>query len=249
MRIFYSTLLSLCCLFFIMPILWAQTKKEEGKALPPGTYAEFDTTMGTIICRLFTDKAPKTTANFIGLAEGTKEWKDPKTGQMVKKPFYDGLIFHRVIPGFMIQGGCPLGNGRGGPGYKFDDEFHPDLLHNKPGILSMANAGPNTNGSQFFITEAATPHLNPQMINGTKRGHAVFGEVVQGMDVVRKIAGVERDANDKPLKPVVIRKLKINRIPSSTTAPTEAPKDSQIKRPSTTSETDYTKPETNYGNK
>ncbi len=221
-------------------------KKTEDKTsqLPPGTYAVFDTSLGTIIGRLFTDKAPKTTANFIGLAEGTKEWKDPATGQWIKRPFYNGLSFHRVIPGFMIQGGCPLGNGRGGPGYKFDDEFHPDLLHNKPGILSMANAGPNTNGSQFFITEAPTPHLNPKLAGGVKRGHAVFGEVVGGLDVVKKIARVERDSNDKPLKPVVIKKLTIKRI-----APVPGESREGVARPALSSETSYAKPETTYGNK
>ncbi|MBN1901324.1 peptidylprolyl isomerase [Candidatus Sumerlaeota bacterium] len=235
---------------FITSPLYAQGEKGKEKPLPPGTYAVFDTSMGTIICRLFTDKAPKTTANFIGLAEGTKEWKDPKTGQMVKKPFYDGLIFHRVIPGFMIQGGCPLGTGFGGPGYKFDDEFHPELLHSKPGILSMANAGPNTNGSQFFITEVPTPHLNSRLQGGVKRGHAVFGEVFQGMDVVRKIAKVERGANDKPLKPVVINKLTIRRVTGKEDSAESAPKkDSEIRRPSVASETNYTQPETNYGKK
>jgi peptidyl-prolyl cis-trans isomerase A (cyclophilin A) len=242
--------MTFCFLVSIAPLICAQTKREEGKDLPPGTYAVFETSMGTIVCRLFTDKTPKTTANFIGLAEGTREWKDPKTGQKVKKPFYDGIAFHRVIPNFMIQGGCPLGTGRGGPGYTFDDEFHPDLLHDKPGILSMANAGPNTNGSQFFITEAPTPHLNASMEKGVMRGHAVFGEVVQGLDVVRKITRVERDENDKPLQPIVIKKLTINRIQGAVSAPTAAPKEeSQIRRPSTTTETDYTKSETNYGKK
>jgi peptidyl-prolyl cis-trans isomerase A (cyclophilin A) len=221
-------------------------KKGEDKTsqLPPGTYAVFNTSMGQIICRLFTDKAPKTTANFIGLAEGTREWKDPATAQWIKRPFYDGLIFHRVIPGFMIQGGCPLGNGSGGPGYKFDDEFHPDLLHNKPGILSMANAGPNTNGSQFFITEAPTPHLNPRVAGGVKRGHAVFGEVVEGIDVVKKIVRVERDPQDKPLKPVVIKKLTIKRIAAKAGESAE-----RASRPALSSETSYDKPETSYGKK
>src|SRR5690349_16133949 len=116
------------------------------------TTATFDTSEGTFKVKLFDDKAPNTVANFVGLAEGTKEWTDPKTGQKVKRPFYDGLIFHRVIDGFMIQGGCPMGNGMGGPGYKFADEFGPGLRHDREGLLSMANSGPNTNGSQFFIT-------------------------------------------------------------------------------------------------
>ena len=123
-------------------------------------YATLKTSMGDIVVQLFEDKAPKTVANFVGLASGTKEWTDPKTGEKVKKPLYNGTIFHRVIPGFMIQGGDPLGNGTGGPGYRFEDEFNPDLRHTKGGILSMANAGPNTNGSQFFITLAPTLHLD-----------------------------------------------------------------------------------------
>src|SRR5579883_423575 len=118
----------------------------------PGEYAIIYTSMGNIVCRLFEKEAPKTVENFVGLAEGTKEFRDPITGKKEKRPYYDGLIFHRVIPQFMIQGGCPQGDGRGGPGYNFADEFHPSLRHNKPGKLSMANAGPNTNGSQFFIT-------------------------------------------------------------------------------------------------
>jgi peptidyl-prolyl cis-trans isomerase A (cyclophilin A) len=173
--------------------------------LNPGTYALFTTSEGQFAIRLFSDEAPKTVNNFIGLAEGTTEWADPKTGKQVKRPFYDGLIFHRVIDGFMIQGGCPLGTGTGGPGYKFADEFNAKLRHGKEGILSMANAGPNTNGSQFFITLAPTPHLNDR--------HSVFGEVTEGMDVVRKIGQVATGANDRPVKPITIQSLKIERIP------------------------------------
>jgi peptidyl-prolyl cis-trans isomerase A (cyclophilin A) len=131
--------------------------------------------------KLLPEKAPKTVENFVGLAEGKKEWKDPRTGQTVKKPLYDGTVFHRVIPGFMIQGGDPLGTGTGGPGYKFADEIGPDNKFDRPGLLAMANAGPNTNGSQFFITEVPTPHLN--------RGHTIFGEVVKGQELIAKIAG------------------------------------------------------------
>lgn len=166
-------------------------------------YATLKTSMGDIVVRLFEDKAPNTVANFIGLASGTKEWRDPKSGELVKRPLYNGTIFHRVIPGFMIQGGDPLGNGTGGPGYRFADEFHADLRHNKPGILSMANAGPNTNGSQFFITQKATPWLDGR--------HSVFGEVVRGQEIVDAIIKVPRDARDRPIKEVKIKEVVISR--------------------------------------
>src|SRR6187399_1944215 len=146
------------------------------------TQAHFVTSEGNFTIQLFENEAPNTVANFVGLAEGTKEFTDPKTGQKVKRPFYNGLIFHRVIPDFMIQGGDPEGTGRGGPGYKFADEFHPSLKHTKAGFLSMANAGPNTNGSQFFVTVAATPWLDNR--------HSIFGEVTEGYDVVEKISKV-----------------------------------------------------------
>src|SRR6266536_2876463 len=166
-------------------------------------YATLKTSMGDIVIQLFEDKAPKTVANFVDLASGTKEWTDPKTGTKVKRPLYNGTIFHRVIPGFMIQGGDPLGNGRGGAGYNFEEEFHPDLRHNKAGILSMANAGPNTNGSQFFITHQATPNLDGR--------HSVFGEVVKGQEVVVAIGNVSRDPRDRPIKDVVIKEIVITR--------------------------------------
>ncbi len=170
-----------------------------------GTYAHFETSEGSFTVRLFEKEAPRTVANFVGLAEGTKEWRDPTTGEKKKAPFYDGVIFHRVINGFMIQGGDRLGQGTGGPGYNFPDEFHPALRHDRTGILSMANAGPNTNGSQFFITLGPTPHLDNR--------HSVFGEVVEGMDVVKKIGTVPTGRQDRPVKPVTINHLRIERVP------------------------------------
>ncbi len=167
------------------------------------THAHFETTLGNFTVELFDAKAPKTVANFTGLAEGTKEWKHPKTGEKHKKPFYDGIVFHRVIDRFMIQGGDPLGQGYGGPGYQFEDEFHPELRHERAGILSMANAGPNTNGSQFFITLGPTPHLD--------RKHTVFGRVSKGLDVIAKIGAVKTDSHDRPNPPVVINKVTIER--------------------------------------
>ena len=179
-----------------------QAKKDE--APKPGLYAIFNTSKGTITCQLFEKEAPKTVANFVGLADGTKEWTDPKTGKKTKNKFYDGLIFHRVIPKFMIQGGDPEGTGRGGPGYKFEDEFTSGLLFDKPGRLAMANAGPNTNGSQFFITTVPTPWLNNK--------HTIFGQVTDGMDVVEAIESVKRDRRDKPTEDVAITKLEIKRV-------------------------------------
>ncbi len=186
-----------------------ETKKTTKKRFSK-MYAKFDTSMGSFKVLLFHTQAPKTVENFVGLVEGTKEWTDPKTQAPAKQPFYNGLIFHRIIKGFMIQGGCPLGidpkmAGTGGPGYKFDDEFHSDLKHSKPGILSMANAGPNTNGSQFFITLAPTPHLDKR--------HAVFGEVVAAdIATVMKIGDVKTNrANDRPLENVVIKTITIIR--------------------------------------
>ena len=167
------------------------------------TYATFETTEGNFKIQLFDKEAPNTVDNFVGLAEGTKEWRDPKTGERRKAPFYDGIVFHRVINGFMIQGGDPLGQGTGGPGYNFGDEFHPQLRHDKAGILSMANAGPNTNGSQFFITLAPTPWLDNK--------HSVFGEVVEGMDVIEKIGSTKTAAGDRPVKPIAIQSVKITR--------------------------------------
>ena len=153
-------------------------------------FARLTTGQGEVVIKLEEKLAPNTVRNFVGLATGAQTWDDPKTGQPSNRPFYDGLFFHRLIPGFMIQGGCPQGTGTGNPGYRFGDEFHPTLKHDRAGILSMANSGPGTNGSQFFITEGPTPHLNNK--------HSVFGSVVKGMDVVNRIANLPRGQRDRP---------------------------------------------------
>ncbi len=165
--------------------------------------ATLHTNHGDITIELFPDQAPKTVANFVGLATGAKEYTDPETGTPTTGNYYDGLVFHRVIDGFMIQGGCPRGDGRGGPGYTFADEFHPELSFSKPYLLAMANAGPGTNGSQFFITVGPTPHLN--------RRHTIFGEVVDpaSREVVDSIAKTEVDRSDRPLQPVVINSVTV----------------------------------------
>ena len=162
------------------------------------------TNHGDIVLNLFEDHAPQTVANFAGLATGTREYADPSTGARTTGRFYDGLTFHRIINGFMIQGGCPLGTGTGGPGYTFGDEFHPELSFNRPYLLAMANAGPGTNGSQFFITVGPTPHLN--------RKHTIFGEVADqpSRDVVDEIAQVRTGRNDRPADPVVINSVDVS---------------------------------------
>ncbi|MBT8327176.1 MAG: peptidylprolyl isomerase [Bacteroidia bacterium] len=171
----------------------------------PGLYVKIETTEGDIYGKLAFQKAPLTVANFVGLAEGTL----PNNAKPLGTPFYDGLIFHRVIPNFMIQGGDPQGSGMGGPGYKFKNENHPDLKHNKPGIFSMANSGPNTNGSQFFITHKATPWLDG--------GYNIFGEVISGQDVVTKIGGASRDGRDRPKTDIMMKKVTIIRVGSDAT--------------------------------
>ena len=165
--------------------------------------ATLHTNYGDIVIELFPDHAPKTVENFVGLATGTKEYVDAGTGEKTTGNFYDGLTFHRVIDGFMIQGGCPRGDGRGGPGYQFGDEFHPELSFNKPYLLAMANAGPGTNGSQFFITVGPTPHLN--------RRHTIFGEVkdAESQKVVDSIATTKTTFGDKPAEPVVINSVTV----------------------------------------
>jgi|SRR6202050_1773461 peptidyl-prolyl cis-trans isomerase A (cyclophilin A) len=165
--------------------------------------ATLRTSQGTVHIRLFPDHAPKTVRNFVELAEGSREWTDPRTRQATSGRLYDGTVFHRVIPRFMIQGGDPLGTGTGGPGYQFEDEFHPDLKFDRPYLLAMANAGPGTNGSQFFITVAPTPHLNNR--------HTIFGEVIDGSDVVDKISQVQTGRNDRPAQDVVIESVEIER--------------------------------------
>jgi len=165
--------------------------------------ATLRTNRGTVHVRLFPDYAPKTVQNFVDLAEGNREWTDPRTRQSGKTRLYDGTIFHRVIPQFMIQGGDPLGTGTGGPGYEFADEFHPDLSFNRPYLLAMANAGPGTNGSQFFITVVPTPPLN--------RRHTICREVVDGSEVVDEISRVQTGRNDRPVQDVVLESVEIER--------------------------------------
>lgn len=176
---------------------------QEKLGFGPGLYAIFDTTVGQMVAKLEEEKTPETVRNFVGLALGEKEYTDPVTGKKSTEPFYDGTIFHRIINGFMVQGGDRLGKGMGGPGYRFNDEFHADLTHSGAGILSMANAGPNTNGSQFFITLAATPHLN--------RRHSVFGKLVKGDDVLKKLGSVPTGPQDRPREDVKIEHLRIIR--------------------------------------
>src|SRR5277367_5616103 len=186
---------------------------------PTGPTVVLDTTMGRMTCKFFDKEAPLTVANFIGLAQGTKPWTDPVSKQkMTHKPFYDGTTFHRVIPDFMIQGGDPTGTGTGDPGYMFADEFDPNLNFDVPGRMAMANSGPGTNGSQFFITEVATHHLDQK--------HTIFGQCGD-VSVVSAIARVQRDADDKPVDPVVLKKVTIVRegqpVPPLPAAPAPAP--------------------------
>ena len=187
------------------PAAPAATAKQYG----PGTYAHFTTNHGNFIVRFFDKDAPITVQNFVGLAEGKKAWTDPRTGKPVRRPYYNNLIFHRIIPKFMIQGGDPQGTGTGGPGFKFNDEISPKLKHDRPGIVSMANAGPNTNGGQFFITVAAYPSLDGK--------YSIFGEVVEGLDIVMAISqvpttGPKGEPPNRPLKPVTMKSVRIERV-------------------------------------
>jgi peptidyl-prolyl cis-trans isomerase A (cyclophilin A) len=165
--------------------------------------ATLRTNAGPVVIRLFPDHAPKTVRNFVELAEGSRQWTDPRTGRATTDKLYDGTIFHRVIPDFMIQGGDPLGSGVGGPGYKFADEIHPDLTFDRPYLLAMANAGPGTNGSQFFITVVPTPWLNGK--------HTIFGEVIEGADVVDRISRVKTGSQDRPAEDVTIESVTLER--------------------------------------
>jgi len=212
MKLAHLTLPALLCTVCIaafgqtpsaLPDAPSTTAHEAPPATPTGPTVLFDTTMGRMTCKLFDKEAPNTVANFVGLATGTKTWTDPVTGEKVNgKPFYDGTTFHRVIPDFMIQGGDRLGTGTGDPGYYFNDEFSPALRFDVPGRLAMANSGPNTNGSQFFITEAPTPELNGI--------HTIFGQCdAHSTLLASSIARVERNAQDKPITPVVINKVTI----------------------------------------
>ena len=188
-------------LVFVLGAFAGATAKDK----KPGLYATLETSMGNIVIKLFEEEAPITVANFVDLATGKKEWTHPGTREkMVGKLFYDGIIFHRVIPNFMIQTGDPLGLGVGGPGYTIPDEFHKKLKCDRPGRLGMANSGPNTGGSQFFITHVPTPHLTGK--------HTIFGQVVEGQKLVTKIGGVPRGAGDKPHTPVVINHVIIERV-------------------------------------
>jgi len=183
----------------------AEIAKPSAAKHGPGVYAHITTNQGDMVARLFDADVPKTVENFIGLAEGKKQWRNPRTNTMVRRPYYNNLTFHRIIPGFMIQGGDPEGTGTGGPGFTFEDEFSPKRRHSKAGILSMANRGPDTNGGQFFITLGPTPHLDNR--------HSVFGELVEGADTLMAIGKVPtRTADNRPLKSVVIKSVRIERV-------------------------------------
>ncbi len=219
-------ILAACLMALVLPALAPAQSAPNGPELDAEKeyYAVMDTSMGKIVFHLYADDAPLTVQNFVNLIEGTKPWKNPRTDETVTEPFYDGLTFHRVIPGFMIQGGCPIGNGTGSPGFRFQDEFQSGRRFDKPYILAMANSGPGTNGSQFFVTDqGSTPsHLNNR--------HTIFGEAIEGRDVVDAIARVRTDSprTNKPVTPVVIEKATVVRLPKgakwgSSAAPASEP--------------------------
>ncbi|MFA4966796.1 MAG: peptidylprolyl isomerase [Candidatus Margulisiibacteriota bacterium] len=190
-------LLYILLILLLVTAVSAEGKKMDKKQL----FATFDTSLGKIVCELYSKEAPQTVTNFTGLAEGKIKWTDPKTKEVVQTPLYNGTVFHRVIPNFMIQGGDPLGLGIGGPGYQFQDEISPNLHFDKVGRLAMANSGPNTNGSQFFITVAKTPWLDGH--------HTIFGQVIKGQDIADKIANAERSENDRPVTSIVLNSITI----------------------------------------
>lgn len=195
-------LLSLVALLSLAAVATEPVLQKKRKA---GLYATLETSMGNIVIKLYEKESPITVKNFVGLATGEKKWTHPGSGEkMTNRPYYDGIIFHRVIPKFMIQTGDPLGIGRGGPGYTIPDEFNNSLKFDRPGVLGMANAGPNTGGSQFFITHVPTRHLNGK--------HTIFGQVVEGQKIVTRIGNVSSDRGNKPLSPVVINHVKIERV-------------------------------------
>ena len=192
---------------------------ESGSAATDGSTATLHTSAGDVAVELYADRAPRTVANFVGLATGERVWIDPETGEKVEgEPLYEDVAFHRVIEDFMLQGGDPTETGRGGPGYRFDDEFHPELRHDAAGVLSMANSGPDTNGSQFFITLDAQPRLDGR--------HSVFGRVTDGMDVIREIGSVVTDANDRPKADVVLESVSVDHAYRSRHGPTPSPAES-----------------------
>lgn len=195
----YRTARAMTLVLALMVAITGAACEKDGRGM---TFAIIETSMGDIRCRLFGEKAPVTVANFVGLAQGTKSWVDPRSGRQVSgKPLYDGTIFHRVIPDFMIQGGDPLGSGRGGPGFRFQDEFHPELRFDRPYLLAMANAGQNTNGSQFFITVKPTPWLNNR--------HTIFGDCSESGEIVERVSKVETGPGDRPVQDVVIKRIRI----------------------------------------
>jgi peptidyl-prolyl cis-trans isomerase A (cyclophilin A) len=192
--------------FLALILVMALVLPLEAKKMSDKTYAVFKTSQGQIVCELFPNEAPLTVKNFVGLASGTQKWVNPMTNDAETKPLYSGTIFHRVIPKFMIQGGDPMGTGRGGPGYKFEDECTPKLKFDKVGRLAMANSGPNTNGSQFFITVAPTPWLDGH--------HTIFGQVVKGQDVADKISNADKDEYDRPSTAITLESVTItNKLP------------------------------------
>ena len=204
-KLFTTALLLLFAFAALAPDLSAQDKKSEKKR-DPGLYATLSTTQGDIVIKLYEKESPKTVNNFVLLANGKQPWSNPTTGETMEGvPYFEGIIFHRVIPDFMVQTGDPTGTGRGGPGYNIPDEFDKNLKFDKPGVLGMANSGPNTGGSQFFITHRPTPHLNGK--------HTIFGQVIEGQDIVVKIGNVRRNSRDKPFEDVVIQKVLVQRVP------------------------------------